>query len=37
MQQVFYTKDKEFIANTLKNFLKINSTFTSDLENHISR
>lgn len=35
MQQVFYTKDKEFVAKALKNFLEVNSKFTRDLETHI--
>lgn len=34
-QQVFFTKDKEFIANSLKSFLTINSKLATKLGEHI--
>lgn len=34
-QQVFFTKDKEFVAKSLKEFLIVNSRFTQDLGQHI--
>lgn len=34
-QQVFFTKDKEFISNCIKKFLSVNATLATDLGEHI--
>lgn len=34
-QQIFFTKDKNFVARCIKEFLKTNSKFTSELGSHI--
>ena len=34
-QQIFQTKDKEFVADSIEKFLSINKKFTDDLEEHI--
>lgn len=34
-QQVFFTKDKDFITHSIRDFLKTNKDYTSDLGEHI--
>lgn len=34
-QQVFFTKDKEFVSNCIKNFLSVNAILATDLGEHI--
>ncbi|MBX4266592.1 hypothetical protein [Clostridium estertheticum] len=34
-QQIFFTKDKEFIASSIKSFLEVNKEYALDLPEHI--